>query len=427
MVKTILFIFLISFSAQTLAQVNWDNPPVLCPEETMPKGYECPDLSNVGDPYVDFPAHFSEEEKYDWNFNKAADLKLCRHKEILRREKEKPGTYSEGTLKSAWLVVDGGKDIPEKLDALFKASAEFQIPPQILIGALKQESLLSSIGVQPDGGNYSCGIAQLNINEWCESVNGMSAEEKTMLGWPVIQCDTKLLPTESVKAFYEVALKKSTMSKPGYQMTAADYESIGPGDVNVPENVFFAVKSYLNHCQDFRISIRFKAKILKALFENFVPTAIKNNETYEKGKTFARSCERPYPSVHFPLHSGWLLATAMYNAGPVQAKIVGHYFKVQNYQFPLINPQELIESLHWGGKWKEGTDTLIFYDQKGKEYSQKWLKSCIVQRHVARVIQHVTVPGNEIVKSLEQDGCKTTVPLYRQLSSGVKETIPFRE
>lgn len=420
MVKTNLFFFFLFFS-QAFADVVWENPPVLCPEESMPRGFSCPDFTSVTDPYAEFPKEMSPEDILEWTQNRAADLRFCRNSEILRREKEKPGTFSDSSLKMAWLVVDGGKNVAEKLSAIEKASADFQIPPQILIGALKQESQLSSIGVQPDGGNYSCGIAQLNINEWCESLNALSEKERRKLGWPLISCDNAVLPTESVKSFYEIALRKNAPGRPGYQMTSEDYHSIQKDDVNLPENVFLAVKSYLNHCQDFELSIAFKARILKNLFDRFVPTALTSNEQYLPGQTFSRVCKNPYTIKSYPLHTGWLLATAMYNAGPVQAKLVGHYLKVQNYQFPQINPQELIEALHWGGKWKEGTDLIVFQDQKGKEFSQKWLKSCIVQRHVAKVVQHVTAGTDSIVKSLDKEGCRASVPLYRQSSSGVKE------
>lgn len=421
----ILWIVFLSFKT-VFASDLWENPPVLCPEETMVQGFSCPDFSKVTDPYTEFPSDLSIEEINDWSVNRIADLRFCRNKEILRREKEKPGTFSESSLKMAWLVVDGGRNVTEKLSAILKASADYQIPPQILIGALKQESQLSSIGVQPDGGNYSCGIAQLNINEWCESMNALSAEEKQKLGWPLISCDTTVLPTESVKSFYEIALRKTLPGRPGYQMTSEDYQAIQREDVNLPENIFLAVKSYLNHCQDYQLSIAFKARILKNLFDRFVPETLTKNELYSPGKTFERSCKTPYIVKAYPLHTGWLLATAMYNAGPVQAKLVGHYFKVQNYEFPAIHPQELIEALHWGGKWKEGTDLVVFRDQKGKEFTQKWFKSCIVQRHVAKVVQHVTAGLDPIVRSLDQEGCRSTVPLYRQLSSGVKE-VPFSE
>ena len=64
----------------------------------------------------------------------------------------------------------------------------------------------------------------------------------------------------------------------------------------------------------------------------------------------------------------------------------------------------------------------VLTDQNGNKFTQTWFKSCIVQRHVARVIQHATLPGETIASSLEQNGCKSdgTIPDYRKKSSGVK-------
>jgi hypothetical protein len=258
-------------------------------------------------------------------------------------------------------------------------------------------------------------------------MNRLSQEERAALGWPSISCDSDALPTDSVKPFYDLALKNAG-NKPNYQLNAEDYKVLPSKAVNflfsnssAQDKRFQAVSSFVHNCQNISLSIAFKAQTLKSLFDNFVPQSLKDAELYSEGKTFPRSCKNTYSSRAYPLHTGWLLAVAMYNAGPAQAKLLEHYYQVKNNNFPSINPLGLIEALHWGGKWKSGTNNIIFKDQAGNSLSQGWFKSCIVQRHVARVIQHVTLPAESIAKSLEQDGCKTTgVPLYRQVSSGVK-------
>ena len=412
-----------AFSAQ-----SWDNPAVLCPEEILPKGIPCLDLSRVENPYSDFPDGITKEEKLDWKNNKLADLRFCRNLEVLRREQVKAGTYSAATIEDAWMTVDGGKRVDEKLAAINAASLKYGLPPQVLIGAMKQESLLSSIGVSPDGGNYSCGMSQLNIQEWCQGMNHLSLEEKASLGWPTISCDSDVLPTDIVKPFYDIAIKNAG-TKPHYQISAEDFKGITAADVNskflksnMQDNRFQAVTSFVNNCQNISLSISFKALALKALFDNYVPKAMRDAELYSEGKTFPRACKTAYTTKAYPLHTGWLLAVAMYNAGPSQAKVVGHYYQVKNNKFPDIDPLGLIEALHWGGKWKKGTDSLVFKDQDGNKFTQSWFKSCIVQRHVARVIQHVTNPTETIAKSLDQEGCKLTgVPEYRHISSGVKD------
>ncbi|MDD4974140.1 MAG: hypothetical protein PHY93_07295 [Bacteriovorax sp.] len=426
MLKNTCFIILatVIYVITAKAEIAWENPAVLCPEEILPRGLDCLDLSGVADPQVEFPSTLSKEEISDWTNNKTADLRLCRNMEVLNREKINPGTFSENNLKAAWMVVNGAIFVKEKLDAIIAASVKYGIPPQILIGALKQESGLSTIGVAPDGGNYSCGMAQMNIQEWCESINQLPKEKRDERGWPVISCDEATLPTDAVKPFYEMALKRNTGIKQSYQMLASDYDGITAVDVGMEENLFLATYSFLHHCQDFSLSIDFKARILKNLFDHFVPKSLREAELYSASSsfgTFPRHCERAYPVAAYPLHTGWLLAVAMYNAGPVQAKLIGHYYHVVNNEFPLINPLGLIEALYWGGKWKAETDSIIFYDQNGKEFTQRWYKSCVVQKHVARVIQHVTIFSENIARSLDLEGCKNVVPENRQISSGVKD------
>ncbi len=423
MIKLATIFFLVMPVYSSYAEVEWSNPPVLCSEELLPRGFTCPDFSSVKDPYTEFPSTLTAEEIKDWTTNKTTDLRLCRNLEIMKREKNKPGSYSEATIKGAWMIIDGGKNAKAKLEAIQKASQQNGIPPQILIGALKQESGFSSIGVAPDGGNYSCGLAQMNIQEWCESVSLLSAERKKELGWPSISCDSSVLPTDVVKPLYEFALKRIAGKKPSYAMTAEDYDGLSAEQFGMETAKFTAANSFLHHCQNATLGIEFKAKTLRNLYDHFVPKSLKESEIYSDGESFQRPCTTPYPVKAYPLHTGWLLAVAMYNAGPVQAKLVGHYYQVKNNNFPEMNPLHLIEALHWGGKWIPGTDSVSFEDQNGKAYSQRWFKSCIVQRHVARVIQHVTVPTESIARPLDKDGCKMTIPDYRKISSGIKESL----
>lgn len=441
--KNILLVTLtVSLHATSLlAATAWDNPAVLCPEEILAKGLECPDFSKVENPYTDFPDAFTKEQIQDWRNNKAADLKVCRNKEALRRESIKAGSFSHATLEEAWMIVDGGKQVKEKLAAIQTASAKYEIPPQVLIGAMKQESLMSSLGISPDGGNYSCGMSQLNIQEWCQSMNSLSAADKAKYAWPEISCDESVLPTDIVKPFYDIAIK-NLGTRASYELNAADFKGITPEQVdgNFPQadsstqsKRFQAIASFVNNCQDVSLSINFKARTLRSLYDHFVPEKLKSAELYPAGKSFPRACQNPYATKYYPLHTGWLMAVAMYNAGPMQAKLVGYYYQAKSSELPAMNPLDLIEALHWGGKYKPGTNNVGFNDMDAAKstrwfkkdgettLSQSWFKSCIVQRHVARVIQHVTIPSESIAKSLDQEGCRpNVVPEYRQRSSGIK-------
>lgn len=431
MKKNLFLSFLLVLSTQTAMAVDWENPPVMCPEEILPKGITCPDFSKVEKVYEDFPSDFSAADIKDWKANKAADLRLCRNQEVLRREKAKPGSYGAGVIENAWMVVNGGEHVAEKLEAVNNASLKYEIPPQILMGAMRQESLLSQLGVSPDGGNYSCGMSQLNIQEWCSAMNRLTDAEKVNLGWPTsVSCEDDVLPTDIVKPFYDIAVTKLN-GRQSYELTSKDFEGItfeqvSAGFPNASSEIqnkrFQAVSSFVNHCQDIGLSIDFKAKTLRSLFMNFVPKELREQNLYQDGKTFTRSCQAQYSSKAFPLHTGWLMAVAMYNAGPRQRDLVDHYFQIKKNNYPVLSPLDLIEALHWGGKAKRFSDVVEFKNQSGDKMTQKWFKSCIVQRHVARVIQHATLPVESIAKSLEQDGCKNngTIPDYRQKSSGVK-------
>ena len=410
----------------TQALADWKQPQVLCPEEIIPQGLPCLDLSRVANPLNDFPAELSQADKGKWANEWSSDLKVCRHLELLKREEAKPGTYRPLQIQIAWMITNGAEKPQEKLSAVMNAANKYQIPPQILLGAITQESLLSSLGISPDGGNYSCGIAQLNIQEWCESLANQPASEKEKIGWPQISCSH--LTSAMLSPFYKIA-KLKLGPRPEYRINATDFTGITLAQVKtqfpaaseaLQATRFKAINSFINHCQGFGLSISAKALILRNLFQNFVPIELKSAEIYPSGESFKRNCETAYSSKYYPLHTGWLLAVAIYNAGPRQSKLIEHYYQAKE-KLPTLNPVDLIEALHWGGKNREGTSKIYFQGRNGKTYSQSWYKSCVVQRHVSRVIQHVSLPGRPIARSLELAPCSPDgVPEYRKISSGVK-------
>lgn len=419
-------IILLSIVLPLSVFADWGRPEVQCPEKILPLGLECPDFSEVRDPINHFPDSMSENEKKDWSLNKAPDLKACRYKEVLRREKIRPGSYGPTQIEIAWMIVEGASNSQSKFKSLINASKSEGVPQHILIGAITQESLLANLGVSPDGGNFSCGIAQLNILEWCQGVNSLPATERASLGWPSIDCAQ--LKTNFVSPFYELA-KIELGNKPEYRISSQEFSKITFNDVasklpaSTPElqkKRFDAVSSFVKNCQNDSLSIRFKARILKSLFTGFVPKALKERELYEVGTTFSHSCSTQYHSSYYPLHTGWLLAVAAYNAGPRVTSIVEHYYKSNPEQMKKLTPKDLIEALYWGGKVKDGTNTVVFTGSNGKTITQSWYKSCVVQRHVTRVIQHVAKPGITLVRSLEDAPCSQVAPVARKNSSGVK-------
>lgn len=419
---TFLFTSLLSFSLLA----GWDQPEVLCPEEIMPQGFECPDFSRVKDVFSDFPNDFSHDEILTWKMERSKDLKLCRYQEALRREERKPGTLTPIQKQIGWMIVEGGKRIQEKLTAVLKASAKYSMPPQILLGAITQESLLADLGISPDGGNYSCGISQLNIQEWCEGVSHMSSSERKTMNWPDIECRT--LPSTILAPFYDIA-KKKLGNRPAYMINAKDFDGIMfeevqaslNGSLSAKESQFQAVTSFVKSCQDPSLAISLKAFNLNNLFVKYVPMKLKFQNTYETGKSFSKTCKNSYTSRYYPLHTGWLLAVASYNAGPKQVQLLEHYFNIKQNQYPELYPTDLIEALYWGGEIKPENKKVYFVGQSGRLLSQPFYKSCVVQRHVARVIEHVTRPGKVLARSLEEVPCSpSSIPEKRLSSSGVK-------
>lgn len=415
--------------------IDWEQPAVGCIEDFIPKFLPCLDLTTVVNPVSDFPPGLSDSELNYWSVEHRPDLNLCRAQEVERREKLVPGSMNASAIAWAWMWTKQADQIDEKILATYEAAESVDMPPQILFGAMKQESLLSELGISVDGGNYSCGIAQINVGEWCRYMKTLSETEQRKLGWPVgISCANEVLPSTITKGFYDIAIRKLG-SRPGYELTPKEFEGITFSDVasslpsaedGLQKLRFSAIASFVKNCSTAKLGIFAKAKVLKGLFLD-VPDGLKNSQKYAPGETFPRDCLRKYTSPYYPLHTGWLLAVAIYNAGERELSVLQHYFRMtiatheSGVAWKAMTPNDLIEGLHWGGKWNESTRKIEYHNVYGVMASQSWYKSCVVQRHIARVIQYATVPGEVIANSLEVGGCSpTTVPAYRKQSSGRK-------
>lgn len=438
-----LFVLCTCMSSPALADheftaVDWKQPPVGCIEDFAPQGVPCLDLTGVADPQRDLPSGLSGAEIAQWQVDWKFDLVSCRAKEVLRREKVKPGTYPFGTLYLSFMKASASDQIALKIRSIYEQTEIANMPPNILFGALSQESLLSDIGIEPDGENYSCGIAQLNVQEWCRSMNQLSAGEQAVLGWPAsVSCDGTTLPTALIKPFYDIAVK-TLGARQSFELVGADFQNIEKKDVvasfpagsdSLQEKRFLAAKSFVMNCQNPALAIQAKARELKHLYDAYVPATLRARETYGAGETFARSCNggKAYASTVYPLQTAWLLAVGMYNAGSRITKIITHYFGMTKKSvedgtaWSTLTPPDLVEAFHWGGKYSAADEKIHFQDVYGKEETQAWFKSCVLQRHIARVAQFSTLSGQTSLLSLEKEPCKRgPVPAYRQQSSGKK-------
>jgi hypothetical protein len=432
--------------------IDWRQPPVGCVGELVPSVPErgCLDLSQVADPQKEFPPFLSPEEQEYWQSHKR-QLTYCRSVEVLKREAARPGSFSPGTIELSWMQAIAVEHRAEKLAAVLEASRTNHMPAQVLTGALFQESLCSELGIAEDGNNYSCGMGQINIVEWCHWAAKQTGERRKNLGLTDTQLDCGELAPVLVKPFYEIA-KTRLNGLPEYRLRKEHFKNISYADVvsefpSAPGDIqkmrYEAVKAFIDSCQNPRDGIAAKANELAALYERFVPNGLKQLDQYKEGEKYQRACPGGYDRA-YPLNSGWLLAVGMYNAGPKALDALAFYNRWTKPQleevktFRKFTPADMIKSFYWAGKYNKATDKIDVVNLNGSVQNWLWFKTCVLQRHVARVIQHVTLPGTpNFVDSLEgQYPCakstfdesgklvKSGVPPFRKTSSGMKGEPP---
>ncbi|MES2963178.1 MAG: hypothetical protein V4760_04750 [Bdellovibrionota bacterium] len=422
-------------SSSSLADtVDWRQPPVAKVEDIVPQMPDrpCPDLTAVVDITKDplEPSVAPDDLPY-WKARKYR-LPLCRSLEIQRRETETPGTFTAGTLALVTMRLQATRNHQTKIAAVNSASRIYGVPPLVLTGALYQESLFAELGVSDDGDNYSCGVAQINLYEWCKWANGVDAAKKAEIGWPTTvnscQTDDRLW----IKPFFAIAKAKKGF---GTAVEAEFFEGIGydqvvtslpPADRATQELRVRRAHSFLKNCTNPTNAIAAKANELADLYRVFIPNGLKRAQRID-GK--------PHP-----LHVGWLLAVGAYNAGPrvVEAMIHSRGFTPAQLEdsatFENFTPMDLVRSLFWAGKWNPVTDNMKIETRSGVTTEMKWIKLCIVQRHVSRIVEHVTLAtAAPLVHSMETEygACsggerdpvtkklvKTGVPEIRQTSDG---------
>jgi hypothetical protein len=300
---------------------------------------------------------------------------------------------------------------------------------------LTQESLFSDLGITDDGGNFSCGVGQINVLEWCRWANKQSVETKARLGW-ANDATCEGLTTESLRPFHELATQ-NMQGLPGYRLSREHFKNITFNDVQnkVPganlvqkKKNYALIQSFIGNCGKPLYGIDAKAHELASLFRNHVPAGIKNREVYPAGKKFEQNCKYRDQSGVYPLHTGWLMAVAAYNAGPRATETVSHYYDLTRAdladvkQMSFLNPVRLVEGLFMGGKFNAVTGRIDFTTSAGLDTSNPAFKQCVMHQHVVRIVQHVTKAGvPPLVKTLNEiEGCSAANPLpeSRLRSSG---------
>jgi hypothetical protein len=443
-------VFLTSALSRALAQVDWSQPPVACVEEVVPAlpNIPCLDLSTVADPLKDYPTSLPNDQLIFWQTHKK-QLGYCRAMEILAREQANPGSQSAGKVEVSWMQMIAVEHREDKITSVYEASRANKVPAQVLSGALYQESMFSELGIAEDGGNYSCGIGQINISEWCRWANDQSPDKKASLAWPQGGVDCSAISPSIVKPFYDIALTRLN-GTPEYRLESQHFSGIAlrdvapglpPGSAAVQAKRFQASMSFINNCSLIADGIGAKAHELATLYKNFVPKGLKQSDQYLPGQKYHRACiDHGYEGA-YPLNIGWLLAVGTYNAGPRAVDALAYYNNWTPDEmrhpetFQDLTIPDLVASLYWAGAYSSSDDRIHFAKLDGSATSWMWFKPCVLQRHIARVVQHVTLPGAPVlVDSLEgavhcaksdfdpSTGAliKSGVPDSRQISSGRK-------
>ncbi len=432
-------------------RIDWAQPPLGCVEEMVPHLADrpCPNLSRVENPHKDWPADMSPKEKEYW-FGQRRGINACRAFEVQRREAAQPGSMTPSMIQLAWMNTLALARYEEKVAAVYEASRRYGVPLHVLTGAVYQESLFSELGIADDGGNFSCGVEQINLIGWCGWANEQSAAEKSAMNWPQekVNClDTGTVQLSLVRPLYKIALTR-LRGLPEYRLQKEHFANIPLASVvnqwpaaapEVQALRYQLVMSFINSCSDARRGILAKGHELSGIYKQFVSIALKNKDRYARGDHFARECREVQAGNAYPLHTGWLLTVAAYNAGPRAVDAAAHYNGWTRdemndpRQVAGYNPTDIVDSLYWGGRYNPRNDLIEFDGLNGGAKSWTWFKGCVAQRHVARVMQHVTLLPEFFVDSLENGiACarstfdsegnliQSAVPSFRRASSGRK-------
>ena len=417
--------------------VDWSQPPVACVEDIVPAKPDrpCPDLSTVADPTKEFPAHMSAAEVEYWKSSRRY-IRYCRAQEILAREAKAPGSYKPVIVQAFWMSHIAVANTAEKVASIYEASRIHKIPAQVLTGALYQESLLAELGITEDGSNYSCGIGQINLQEWCHWANKQSSEKRKKMGWPNgVSC--KHLSRTLVKPYYEIAVTRLG-GLPKYRLTADHFKGIElksvrsawPGfDENTRVLNHKAVRSFIQSCQNPRDSIAAKANELALLYSMHVSkTALRASDFYQGKNKYQRKCREEGHTSAYPLNTGWLLAVGMYNYGPDALDVVANYneWSTRDLGDPRaigrLDVRSMVEAVYWSGRWDPKAERLLMFTPSGKPKRTTWKKQCVLYNHIAGIVRHVTIPGQgPILPEFPYEACpEAGVPEKRAGGTGTK-------
>ncbi len=272
-------------------------------------------------------------------------------------EKIKANLASEEDAADDWNQCIGSQQFDEKVNAIYKAANEYDMSPIVLAGAILQESSGGDLGLGRDFDNWTCGPSQFSVITWCEWASKQDVGTQKAINWPTalvksfqsknpdlnICSENKFLYREQSRPFLEIAMRrmkadihvdKEYMLQEKYMIEPVpiqfkdvaselstlsnNHHALLAGDVEA-ENIRFQItRSFTDNCANHNLAFRAMAFDLRKIFES-LPPEIQKAQMMEKSKgknLLYAKCKANITTKAYPLSVGWLIADAIYNAGP---------------------------------------------------------------------------------------------------------------
>jgi hypothetical protein len=312
---------------------------------------------------------------------------------------------TDSTFRDDFGALKGAKDAPAKMQEIYAAANANDMPPQILTGALVQESAMEDLSLSKDAGNWSCGIGQINVLEWCAWANQEKPEVQARIGWPTKEvaaylrenptlntdiCSGYFLRAAFLEPFYDTAILRLEADRPkvdknDYDLVLSekymkepasiDYSDISwaldkttKAKISCPHRNryneeclkikpskdeahaaylrYLMAKSFAENCSLHQNGIPAKAYSLRAIHDQF-PLEVQNAQKYPPNVGYARSCKEPVTTRSYPLAVSWVLADAVYNAGDEMLPGIYEFWKKSKWSPEQVGPTQLAASVDY--------------------------------------------------------------------------------
>ena len=310
---------------------------------------------------------------------------------------QKPSYYSVDD----WSQIRGGDDREHKVATIYKVANAYNIPPAVLSGSITQESGAAELSVGSDFDNWTCGPSQFSVISWCEWAEAQPRALQSAIGWPVEEVkrykgthpgvdickENSFIAREHVRPFLEVALdrmKKETGAPEWYFLESKYYVSpapiqfqniaailsqiskahgvFQPGDPMSEHLRYKMSKSFSENCSKHVYAFDAMAFALTKIYLT-LPLEVRNAQRlgFQPGTRVnpLYSCQTPVTSNGYPLQVSWLIADAIYNAGPSLWNGIADYQKKSGISWEDFTPQDLIKAINYAispqfGMWGIG-------------------------------------------------------------------------